>query len=73
MHQVPRLRTKVDGKKAPAKRVRNRPVPESPPEPLQCEHCLGKNVFLHNCLDCHRFGVDFQIKYMFFHMEIESG
>ena len=22
---------------------RNQPVPESPPEPLQCEHCLGRH------------------------------
>ena len=43
MHEVPRLRTNVDRRKRAICRFTKRPVPESPPEPLQCEHCLGKN------------------------------
>ena len=41
MDDLRSLRTKVDGKKHPFWRSTNQPVPESPPEPLQCEHCLG--------------------------------
>ena len=41
MHEVPRLRTKVGQGKRAICRPSKRPVPESPPEPLQCEHCLG--------------------------------
>ena len=42
MHEVPRLRTKVGRRKRANRRQTKRPVSESPPEPLQCEHCLGK-------------------------------
>ena len=46
MHEVPRLRTKVGRRKRPNCRQSKRPVPESPPEPLQCEHCLRNyNIF----------------------------
>jgi len=41
MDDLRSLRTKVERKKRPFWRPRNHPVPESPPEPLQCEHCLG--------------------------------
>ena len=41
MDDLRSLRTKVDRKKRPFCRRRYQPVPESPPEPLQCEHYLG--------------------------------
>ena len=44
MDDLRSLRTKVDRKKRPFWRSTNEPVPESPPEPLQCEHCLGNYV-----------------------------
>ena len=51
MNDLRSLRTKVDCKKRPFWRPMNHPVPESPPEPLQCEHCLGKNSKLTHTWD----------------------
>ena len=43
MHDLRSLRTKVDQRKRPNPPSADQPLPESPPERPQCEHCLGNN------------------------------
>ena len=51
-HQVPRLSTKVGGRRprADPPNISAALIKDNPPEPLQCEHCLG-NIYSSN-LQC---------------------
>ena len=44
MHHLRGLQAKLGRHKGGICRHRNRPVLETPPEPIQCEHCLGNEV-----------------------------